>query len=113
MTTLSERIAIKVQGKKACAPHTNRALVLALRNDIRQALGDGWSVLAVYQTLHDEGRLSCSYQAFRRHVNRILLGKVETKKSRSPKSKNVAPRPPLQPVTSFEFNATPREEDLL
>ncbi len=113
MTTLSERIAIKVQGKKDCAPHTNRALVLALRNDIRQALDDGWSILAVYQTLHDEGRLSCSYQAFRRHVNRLLLGKVEPKKSRHSKPKNAAARSPVQPITSFDFSAKPSEKDLL
>lgn len=75
--TLSERIAEGVHGR---APYSNRAIVLALREDIQEAFDDGWSVLAVYKTLYAEGTLTFSYQAFRRHVNRLLLGKSEDRK---------------------------------
>lgn len=112
MKPLSERIAERVRGKAACAPHSNRAVILALRTDIQQAFDDGWSVLAVYQTLHDEGRVTFSYQAFRRHVNRLLLGKPEAKKQRPATLKKSVAVSPEKPIQSFTFNPTPNKEDL-
>ena len=113
MKTLSERIAERAREKSACAPHSNRAIILALRNDIQQALDDGWSVLAVYQTLYDEGRVIFSYQAFRRYVNRIHLGKLATEK-RPPKQPNkTAFKSSAAPATGFSFNPTPNKEELL
>ena len=113
MKTLSERIAERACEKSPCAPHSNRAIILALRNDIQQALDDGWSVLAVYDTLYDEGRVTFSYQAFRRYVNQIHLGKLVAEK-----------RPPRQPnkpaikssaalATGFNFNPSPNKVELL
>jgi hypothetical protein len=76
MKTLSERISARTGEKPAPSPKSNRALVLALRTDIQGALDDGWSVLAIYETLNDEGVVLFSYQSFRLYVNRLLLGKV-------------------------------------
>lgn len=113
MKTLSERIAERAREKSPCAPHSNRAVILALRNDIQQALDDGWSVLAVYDTLYDEGRVTFSYQAFRRYVNRIHLGKLVTEK-RPPKQTNkTAFKSSAAPATGFSFNPTPNKEELL
>ncbi len=78
MKTLSERIADQARQKKLSSPHGNRAVVLALRDDIECALNDGWSIHAIHITLRDEGRIDFSYQAFRRHVHRILLGRGVT-----------------------------------
>ena len=113
MKTLSERIAERAKAKPSATPHANRAIVLALRKDIQQALDDGWSVRAVYQTLYDEGRLTFSYQAFRRYVNQIHLGKPLPTRHR--------PAPPSSPVrtgtstaaTGFSFDPSPKKEDLL
>lgn len=76
MATLSDRIAKRVRTKSKYAPHNNLAAVLALRKDIQQALNDGWSVRTIHQTLHDEGKVAFSYQAFRRYVNRMHLVKA-------------------------------------
>lgn len=112
MKTLSERIAERAREKSPCAPHSNRAIILALRNDIQQALDDGWSVLAVYDTLYDEGRVTFSYQAFRRYVNRIHLGKLVTEK-RPPKQTNKAAfKSSAVPMSGFSFNPTPNKEEL-
>jgi hypothetical protein len=76
MKTLSERISARTGEKPTPSPKSNRAVVLALRADIHGALDDGWSVLAIYETLSDEGVVLFSYQSFRLYVNRLLLGKV-------------------------------------
>lgn len=113
MKTLSERIAERVRDNAACASHSNRAIVLALRKDIQQAFDDGWSVLAVYQTLYDEGRLTFSYQAFRRHVNRILLDKAEPKKRPAAKPRGSVLPAPAQPIQRFSFNSNANKEELI
>lgn len=113
MKTLSERIADRVKNKTTASPHANRAVVLALRNDIQLALDDGWSVLAIYRALSDEGRIAFSYQAFRRYVNQIHLGKrslgalkVEhIGRDGSPRSVSLA--------RGFGFDPAPKKEDLL
>lgn len=108
MKTLSERIAERVQASSASTAHANRAVVVALRQEIQQALNDGWSVLAVYRTLHDEGRVAFSYQAFRRYVNQIHLGKTASAK---PTHKPVSKQSIAQP-SGFHFNPKPKMEEL-
>lgn len=112
MKTLSERIA-STRTKTAYAPHANRAIVIALRTDIQGALNDGWSVLAIYKTLYEEGRLTFSYQAFRRHVNRLLLGKCQIEKRGPALSKGRTSTLPPKPLSGFSFNASINKEDLL
>jgi len=109
--SLTERIATTLR-KSAHAPHLNRATILSLRTEIRQALDDGWSVLAIYKTLRDEGRVLFSYQAFRRHVNCLLLNKA-SKRKRLPRA-TTATQEVLPPdhATGFTFNPKLREEDL-
>ena len=113
MKTLTERIAERAHVKSACVPHSNRAIILALRKDIQQALDDGWSVLAVYQTLYDEGRVTFSYQAFRRYVNQIHLGKPAPQKRRLKQPGKTAIKSSSAPVSGFSFNPVPNKEELL
>lgn len=112
MKSLSERIAERARDKEVISPRSNRAAVLALRSDIQQAINDGWSVLAIYQTLHDEGQVTFSYQAFRRYVNRLLLGKDEEKGFSASKSgPKIAPA--ADGVRGFSFNPLADKKDLL
>jgi hypothetical protein len=107
MNTLSERIAERLKGS---APYSNRAIVLALRVEIQKALDDGWSILAMHQLLHEEGALSFSYQAFRRHVNRIFLCKPNIKAPHSPKRPASNTLATAKPSVEFSFNAPQKEE---
>jgi hypothetical protein len=86
--------------------------VLALRGDIQAALNDGWSVLAIYQTLHDEGKVDFSYQAFRRHVNRIFLNNAESRRGCSGTTKAAKKIAQSTSSQGFSFNKNPDEEDL-
>ncbi len=80
---------------------------------VQQALDDGWSVLAVHQTLYGEGRVTFSYQAFRRHVNQIHLGKPSTEQ-RQPRHPNKTTfKSSAAPTTGFSFDPSPKKEELL
>jgi hypothetical protein len=70
--SLSARIAQrKAQGARN---GKNRAAFLAVRDQVRRALDDGWSILSIWETLPDEGKVAFSYESFRRFVNRFLIG---------------------------------------
>ncbi|OUL72146.1 TraK family protein [Paraburkholderia hospita] len=70
--TLSERIAARMLANPDSPPrHANRARFLILRGQIQSALDDGWSMLAIYKTLHGDRAVQCSYQAFRRYVEEL------------------------------------------
>ncbi|WP_313952774.1 TraK family protein [Accumulibacter sp.] len=125
---LSARIAERATRKKPSRNGQNRATFLAIRGDVKQALDDGWPVKTIWETLHEEGKVSFSYQAFRGYANRLILS--------SPASRTTVPTPvatdswignqhgqattqateknPEGPATSgFTFNRTPKKEDLL
>ena len=56
MKTLSERIAARAVEKKPLLSNKkqNRAIFLALRPEIIQALNDGWPVKDIWETLRAE-----------------------------------------------------------
>lgn len=112
MKSLSERIAERTRDKAAVAPHSNRAVMLALRSDIQAALSDGWSILVIYQTLHDEGHVTFSYQAFRRYVNRLLLDKDEGNSRKMSSRRKTKISLAADPIPSFTFNPLADTKDL-
>ena len=70
---LSVRIATREVAKKPSPYAINRAAFLALRQDIKDAMADGWNVMSIWETLHDEGKVRFGYEAFRKYVNRLIL----------------------------------------
>lgn len=140
---LSERIADRMRNKKATVGAQNRGAFLALKAEIIQALDDRWPVKTIWETLHEEGKVTFSYQAFRNYVNSLILA---SKQSAAPKvsaeegrtgsqasdekktvpatEKKTLPATPLtstpkQPPTNqqtlagFNFDANPKKEDFL
>ena len=130
---LSERIAERMRNKKASIGAQNRGTFLALKSEIAQAISDGWPVKSIWETLHDEGKVTFSYQAFRNYVNSLLLG---GKQADLPQAKPVTAAPPAQakPVktpepakqrneprvnptapqpSGFHFDAKPNKEEYL
>lgn len=126
--SLSERIAARTVKKKPSRSAQNRAAFLALRVDIKQALDDGWPVKSIWETLHEEGKVDFSYQAFRGYANRLILSPPATEPP-TPIPAAVVPEPgpgnPTKPASSktavkkaeppagFTFNSEPKKEDLL
>jgi len=70
--TLSERIAQRQLELKKKTGSGNRAIFLTLRAEIKEALEDGWAVVQIYRTLHEEGKIDFSYQAFRLQASRYF-----------------------------------------
>ena len=128
--SLSARIAERIARKKPAGNVRNRAAFLALRGEVKQAIDDGWPVKTIWETLHDEGRVAFSYQAFLGYVNRLILSPSANGEGTAPvvadQSGQAAPRsvpqsartlaewkPEKPAATGFTFNRTPKKEDLL
>ena len=128
--SLSARIAERVARKKPAGNVRNRAAFLALRGEVKQAIDDGWPVKTIWETLHGEGKVDFSYQAFRGYVNRLILSPPASGEATplvvADQSRQAAPRsvpqsartpaewqPEKPTATGFTFNRTPKKEDLL
>lgn len=112
--SLSERIADRIRRNPAASVALrNRSIFLSLRNEIQQAYTDGWSMLAIWRTLHSEGRISFTYQAFRRYAHQLIDLPMTANDSQQ-RSKNVAfSRPQSKAVVgAFAFKAKPTKEPL-
>lgn len=126
---LTERIAAHMQTQKPTRSGQNRAAFLAQRDDIKEALTDGWPVKTIWETLHDEGKISFGYDAFISYVNSLIRspGEPEKATARPPASSKPAPKkaPPATPkpvppterksgvIPSFNHNSRPNIADLL
>jgi hypothetical protein len=112
--TLSQRIATRIQRKPdASITSRNRSTFFSLRNEIQLAYTDGWSLLSIWKTLHDEGRVSFTYQAFRRYAHQLIDLSVHENGSQQKTRKAPVPRP--QPKTAADtsaFKAKPAKEPL-
>jgi hypothetical protein len=72
MKSLSERIANSALKNSAGRNDRNRAAFILVRGDVSKAVDDGYSLLSIWETLRDEGRIQYTYQTFRRYA-RVLL----------------------------------------
>ena len=129
--TLSQRIAERTKTKEASKKGKNRASFLAVRDEVRQSIEDGWAIKEIWECLHAEGKISFGYDAFIGYVNRLILHPVtlppapSTLPGRSTRTTKSSPSPtPLAGTTppasqppavkaGFSFNPTPDKEDLM
>jgi Family of unknown function (DUF5338) len=118
--SLSVRIAERAARGKPSRSAQNRAVFLAMRGDVQQALNDGWPVKTIWETLHEEGKVTFSYQAFRGYVNRLVLALPAGGGSAASAPANGGAEPvadkeaaAAKAATGFTFNQTPNKEDLL
>lgn len=118
--SLSERIAERVSARKSQSRDSiNRATYLALRDDIRGALADGWSINTIWETLREEEKINFGYTAFHRYTHQLIFnfqqqqntekhsttGKPIPEKTSKPKQTNE--------IKGFNFNPTPNIEELI
>ena len=124
--SLSARIAQRqAQGARN---GKNKAAFLAVRDQVRKALDDGWSMFAIWETLHDERKILTSYESFRRQVKRLivvqrskrgwehdLVKKEKEKNMGKPASAGVRQNDNKTATTGlrgFVYNPVPNEEEL-
>lgn len=138
--TLSQRIADRVAKEDKGATKKNRAIFLALRAEVEASIKDGWPVKTIWETLHEEGRVTFSYQAFRLYVNKLILpagaddqgkqpgqvpataapaaGSASTLPAPMPAAAPVAKTPepvvtPKEDLGGFNFDTKPNKESLI
>lgn len=127
--SLSERIAQRVNAKQPSRTGKNRASFLAVRDDVRMALDDGWPVKVIWDTLRDEGKIEFGYDAFIGYVNRLIRN-AETSPAKPPAEQVKVDKPEPKgkaktdarqeskaeaspSIGGFNFNPKPNKEDLL
>lgn len=108
---LSARIAERVKKQRISSRDQNRAVFLALRQEIAKAMQDGWSVMTIWRTLKDEGKITFSYQAFRLYVKKLVHPSAPPPGS---PSKKTGPPGTEQPhkASGFVFDPVPNKEEL-
>ena len=104
--TLSERIALFADKNKNTGKQFLPAFI-ALKPDIEQALQDGWTVRQIWNTLHDEKKIKCSYQWFRTLVNRHITDDSKQKQHKSSTKTAVIDQ------EGFRFNSATEKEELI
>ncbi len=111
--SLSERIAARIQQQSSASTAArNRSVFISLRADIQQAITDGWSLLAIWQVLFDEQRVTFTYQAFRRYA-RQLIDSSNIEPNREPQHAAKSEQAPITTTRAFVFNPSPAKEHLL
>ena len=71
---LTELIALaEMQRRQQGTGIKNRSAFLALRDDIKEAMIDGWALKQIYRTLHTQQKITCSYQTFVNYANELIL----------------------------------------
>ena len=109
---LSERILMRIKQSNATRKTKNFAAFLAQREQIRLSLADGWPISQIWETLHQEGKISTGYPAFCRQIKRWkLVRSALAPQAQVAVAKTLKPRTP--DVGGFTFESTPNQEDLL
>ena len=109
----------------------NRSAFLALRDDIKEAMADGWALKQIYRTLHTQQKITCSYQTFVNYTNELILKPTQAlKKPTAPTllNQDTKKETPAQKVSlngsetrikkpselpGFIFNPIAKKEDLI
>ena len=110
--TLSERIAEQLTKKKETSGARNKAIFLSLKSDIEEAIKDGWSLKQIWQTLSDEGKITFTYETFRKYANNLIHERGQKTKKEIVGKQDLTPEKVVG-KGGFAFDSQPNKKDLL
>ncbi len=123
MKSISSRLAAQSETQQHRRGKRTLAVFLPLKNEIAEAIIEGWSVKSIWQLLNDEKRIECSYVRFVRICNKHGLNKkyltpekeifygTEIKQNNSSK---LDPNRIIEPTTErFEYNPVADIKELI
>jgi len=126
---LVERVLDRLKEHSKKSYSHNRAIFLSLSDEIREALGAGLSLKAIWETLYEEGRISFKYDTFLRYSrqcfadlkkikpNSIKNSVIKTTRRKTESTQNDVltnrEKSSSSKITTFEFNPTDDPEDLI
>lgn len=118
--SLIEKVLTREQNPKRTSARKSKVEFLALREEISEALEKGWSLTAIWETLHDEGSFTATYNTFRLYVLKYLNGQLSgysRKDSIDQRHKKQVNKPvskkKIDPIPSFTHNPIPDPQKLL
>ncbi len=79
--SLSARIAERAAIKKTSLFAQNRASFMALTDDIKLAINDGWAIKNIWDLLAEEGKITFSYPTFNNYVKKLISNTIPIKTS--------------------------------
>ena len=103
----------------------NRAVFLVLREDIKEAMTDGWALKQIYRTLHTQKKITFSYQTFVNYANDLILKPNQSQATikQEANAKTVGQEQTVhttEPITKksyelpgFKFDPIAKKEDLI
>ena len=108
------------QNQRKTPARKNKVEFLALKDDISEALEKGWSVIAIWETLRDEGSFTATYNTFRLYVLKYLNGQISgysQQESIDRRHKKQVNKPLSEKTTAsiptFTYNPIPDPEKFL
>ena len=108
---LSQRMAENAVKKNKSNARFNLAMFLLLRDEINEAIDDGWSVKYVWEVLSEEEKITFSYQTFLNFVNKYKSDTSPHSKKMSAKKEPMPfPEPELQPAPELQPESQPASE---
>ncbi len=114
MTNLSYRISLRVKDNRSSRNARNLAAFLAQRDEIRNALEDGWTVYQIWETLHAEQKVTTSYNTFCSQVNRLIIKRKEALPKKKRAYQSPSPSRHTTDTAGFTFSSTPlKDEEIL
>jgi hypothetical protein len=121
--SLSQRIAEHAKTKAPTVAGKNRAAFLAVREEVKGALDDGWPIKTVWETLREEGKIEFGYDAFIRYVDRLIgprkqpeiaAASLPTPAATDKSNAEAGVRRGTAPeIHGFHFQSSPKREDLV
>ncbi|HGF0427567.1 TPA: TraK family protein [Legionella pneumophila] len=118
--SLIKKMMTKDSSKPKSTAGKNKVAFLVLRDEISEALAKGWSMTAIWETLHDEENFTASYNTFRLYILKYLNGQMpgygqkESINQRHKKQESkLLPEKKTASIPSFTYNPIPDPEKLL
>jgi len=101
---------------------------LAVRTDVKAAMDAGYAMTTIYEHMRETGRVKTSYETFRLHVRRFIKTKSvrptpqqpatvnevkEQKPQKQQEGNSMRKKRGPPKIPEFNFNPTPKKEDLI
>lgn len=113
----TDELAGWIKSREAKKPRRDLCTVsfLAVKDDIKAALDNGYSRKIIWEHMCESGKIQCAYQTFAKQIRKYITNEPEKTSPETPaKPKRASVQKPKQQKTSsFTFNPKPNKEELL
>ncbi|WP_109246555.1 TraK family protein, partial [Massilia glaciei] len=77
-TRYSDELAAWIKQRKSTRREKNLVAFLAVRDDVKQAIEEGYAITTIWENLHEGKRIAFCYNTFLTYINRHIRHSVAT-----------------------------------